>query len=135
MTVAAALFVAMLTILVPFSQIAIDDGEQESLNSPLGAEELDKWDGSTKEISPSDDVYVVNTASELAWISEQVTDGNSFVGKTVVLNADIDLNNVNWTPIGVDNKKPFNGTFDGQEHTVFNPVSYTHLTLPTILRV
>ena len=120
MTVAAALFVAMLTILVPFSQIAIDDGEQESLNSPLGAEELDKWDGSTKEISPSDDVYVVNTASELAWISEQVTDGNSFVGKTVVLNADIDLNNVNWTPIGVDNKKPFNGTFDGQEHTVFN---------------
>jgi len=43
----------------------------------------------------------------------------SFAGKTIKLDADIDLRNAEWTPIGNwDNT--FEGTFDGQKHTISN---------------
>ena len=46
-----------------------------------------------------------------------VTD--SFAGVTITLAADIDLNGLNWTPIGNwDNA--FEGTFDGNGHTIKN---------------
>ncbi|MDE6792559.1 MAG: hypothetical protein K2J48_05705, partial [Muribaculaceae bacterium] len=49
----------------------------------------------------------------------EVNNGNKFQGVTVKLAADINLNNINWTPIGTDNK-PFEGSFDGQGYTISN---------------
>jgi len=44
-----------------------------------------------------------------------------FAGKTIKLDADVDLKNANWTPIGKTfNQYEFAGIFDGGNHTVSN---------------
>ena len=73
----------------------------------------------------------IGTVAELFGFASLVNSGNDFAGKTVVLTADIDLNNMPWAPIGnvtfnrdgdgsyvVHNA--FKGTFDGQGHTISN---------------
>ena len=62
-------------------------------------------------------VITINSAEELAGFAKSVNSGNTYSGKTIKLGKDIDLNNISWTPISV-----FNGTFDGQNHTVLNLV-------------
>ncbi|MEG2660976.1 MAG: GLUG motif-containing protein, partial [Oscillospiraceae bacterium] len=83
-------------------------------------------------------VVTIKTATGLAWVAnESPKPGiDGFLGKTVVLGADIDLNaglvtnydaaNItptnSWEPIGTFEANateiPFRGTFDGQGHTV-----------------
>ena len=63
-------------------------------------------------------VYQVDDAADLKAIAAKVNAGDTFVGKTVKLTADIDLKNENWTPIGY--WTTFNGTFDGNNHTISN---------------
>ena len=76
------------------------------------------WDGSTKtEVTPVEGVYHVTTGAELAWIAAQ-SNGSSAITYAVVLDNDIDLGGHKWTPIGLNNN--FNGTFDGQGHTISN---------------
>lgn len=66
-------------------------------------------------------VLTINTAGELAAFAEAVNGGNTYAGVTVVLNSDINLNNNAWTPIGQNGDKAgFQGTFDGQGHTIYN---------------
>lgn len=74
------------------------------------------WDGEQlKEPSQSGGVYRVGSAAELAWIAAKIDDRS--LGKiSVLLTADIDLNNREWTPIG--SYIPFSGTFDGGGHTI-----------------
>ena len=62
--------------------------------------------------------HIANLAS-LKYFRDQVNAGAISKGKTVKLVADIDLNNEQWTPAGTE-KIPFNGTFDGQNHTIKN---------------
>lgn len=72
--------------------------------------------------------YIINNLEELKWFrddvngdpSASVDDGNSYSGKYIKLNADIDLNNEEWLPIGYKNNDTFNGNFDGGEHTISN---------------
>lgn len=76
------------------------------------------WDGTTISKpadynSGSPGEVSITTAAELAWLAQQ---SETFVNYTFKLTADIDLNNYEWTPIG--SKFTFNGTFDGQNHTV-----------------
>lgn len=67
-----------------------------------------------------DGVYHINSTNGLNYFSQKVNGGESFSGKTVVLDADIDLNNVEWTPVGQTGATQFSGTFDGQLHTISN---------------
>ena len=69
-----------------------------------------------------EDYYVVNTAAGLKAFAKSVNEGNTYAGKTVKLDADIDLQNELWTPIGpnADADPKFAGTFDGQNHTISN---------------
>ena len=67
-----------------------------------------------------DDVVEIGNVSQLISFAKSVNAGNSYAGKTVVLTADIDLNNGSWTPIGIASNKAFNGTFDGQGHKIKN---------------
>ncbi len=82
------------------------------------------WDGSVSE--PTTDAngnYLITKASELAWIAKEVNEGiTTFKGKTVYLNADINLCNLNWAPIGLygEDAKSFQGTFDGKGYTISN---------------
>ena len=63
--------------------------------------------------------FVLTAPEELAGLAKLVNEGNSFEGKTVKLGADLDLNNVLWTPIGA-NGSTFKGSFYGQNHTISN---------------
>ncbi|UWP68851.1 hypothetical protein [Subdoligranulum variabile] len=80
------------------------------------------WDGVTVDTAwyePSQQVYTLTAAAELAGLAKLVNEGNSFAGKTILLGADVDLNGQEWTPIGgADTGKIFAGIFDGQNHTI-----------------
>lgn len=73
--------------------------------------------------------YVIETASQLKKLSEDVANGNSYKNEYFILGADIDLNGNSWQPIGLHDVKdylstngqyPFEGYFDGDGHTVSN---------------
>jgi len=63
------------------------------------------------------DGYTIDNKDELIAFNEiaNAEKGYNFSGKTVVLNADIDLDGMTWTPI-----KSFAGTFDGGNNTISN---------------
>ena len=66
----------------------------------------------------------ISDAAGLAAFRDSVNAGMTYEGLTVKLTADIDLGNKNWLPIGnyraaeSFDKHTFNGTFDGQNHTI-----------------
>ncbi|MBR5429220.1 MAG: hypothetical protein IK116_01700, partial [Firmicutes bacterium] len=62
-------------------------------------------------------VLMVSTAEGLEAIAEAVNGGETYEGQTITLEADIDLQNEEWTPIG-DASNAFEGTFDGQGHAI-----------------
>lgn len=89
-----------------------------SLEEWAGSDDHDLWNGSLTPVTPVDGVYTVTTASELAWIADQVNSGaNDFEGETVRLADDIDLLGYEWIPIGTE-EHPFKGTFDGEKPVV-----------------
>jgi len=81
-----------------------------------------------KDLEPdSDRVYNIYTAEQLRSIAYMVNvKGNTFAGKTVRLQADIDLMNKEWIPIGGNvlsessTRPSFSGTFDGNGHIITN---------------
>ncbi len=79
------------------------------------------WTGDSKDpTADAEGVYHIKTAADLAGLAKIINAGDDFLGKTVVLDNDIDLNNMAWTPIGKSGQTPFRGNFDGQNHTVYN---------------
>ena len=66
--------------------------------------------------------YEVNTAADLKALANDVNSGaDYFEGKNVVLTANIDLNNEEWTPIGSAYKDHgFMGNFDGKNFAIKN---------------
>ena len=91
--------------------------------------EIRKWDNKTNTAwyNETKDTFIISTASELAGLAELVNKGNDFSGKIVKLKHDIDLNNLPWIPIGTNGmgtytefNKYFSGTFDGDNHTIYN---------------
>lgn len=101
-------------------------GSYEAENSYVHA--VDPWDGSidTSWYSEDKTEFSISTAQQFAGLSKLVNDGNSFEGKKVILESDIFLNDDDskqqiWTPIaGVCTGMEFQGTFDGQGHTIYN---------------
>lgn len=65
----------------------------------------------------------ITNINELVAFEQAVNAGNTYAGKVVVLDNDIDLAGVAWKPIGNVTSYPgitFAGTFDGQNHTISN---------------
>ena len=60
----------------------------------------------------------INNAQDLMNFAASVNAGNDYEGKTITLNADIDLNNEEWTPIGQKDGNKFSGTFDGNSKEI-----------------
>ena len=73
-------------------------------------------------IDDSKKTVQISSASAMSAFAIMVNNGETFENYKVTLNADIDLNNVAWTPIGPsgDGKNKFMGTFDGGNHTISN---------------
>ncbi|MCQ2179964.1 MAG: hypothetical protein MJY91_07685 [Bacteroidales bacterium] len=72
----------------------------------------------------------INSVEELLAFAEAVNGGNTMAGKLVQLAADIDLQGVDWKPIGNVTSYPgvtFAGTFDGCNHTISNMTTSDYL--------
>ena len=92
------------------------------------------WDGASEPWIEGDGTYYnpyrIETAANLAYLAEKVNEGYQssgqgvFEGQYFLLTDDLDLNNLNWTPIGnVDysmNGFYFAGYFDGGYHQIEN---------------
>ena len=95
---------------------------------------INVWDGSSEPWTEGDgsryNPYRIETAANLAYLAEKVNEGYQspgqgvFEGEFFLLTDDLDLNNLNWTPIGnVDysmNGFYFAGFFDGGFHRIDN---------------
>ena len=93
---------------------------------------IDVWDGTaspwTHGTGVSSDPYLIETAENLAYLAEKVNEGYQAQGSAVfrytyfLLTDDLDLNNINWTPIGNVNMNMqgyyFAGIFDGWYHNI-----------------
>ena len=65
------------------------------------------------------DPYQINSAADLAYLASSVNSGESYEGKYFILNVNINLNSMSWTPIGTKNKA-FAATFDGNGMKTYN---------------
>lgn len=86
-------------------------------------ETVDTWDGTAiaggfaAGDGTQDDPFQIETAAQLAHFAKTVNEGEAYLYKYIVLTADIDLANKEWTPIG-NHSNPFKGNFNGDNHTV-----------------
>lgn len=86
-------------------------------------ETVDTWDGKTiaggfaAGDGTQDKPFQIKTAAQLAYFAKTVNEGEAYLHKYIVLTADIDLANKEWTPIG-NYSNPFKGNFNGDNHTV-----------------
>ena len=92
------------------------------------------WNGSSEPWIEGDGTqynpYRIETAANLAYLAEKVNEGyqssgqDVFTGEYFLLTDDLDLNNLNWTPIGNVNYSMngfyFAGFFDGGFHQIEN---------------
>lgn len=81
--------------------------------------ETAKWSDNVSEITPVGNVYNITSANELAWVAQEVNNGN-LKNKIFILQADIDLKDKEWTPIGNSSSNAFTGYFRGDNHTISN---------------
>ena len=98
----------------------------------INAFALDVWDGTASPWTQGDgtinDPYLIETAENLAYLAQKVNEGYQAQGMAVFKNVyflmtdDLDLNNLNWTPIGNVNMNMqgyfFAGIFDGWYHNI-----------------
>ena len=87
------------------------------------------WDGISSNTEWYDEAkteYYIATAAQLKGFADLVNNNNqTFEGKDVVLQSDIDLNGKIWTPIGNgynNGSRVFKGHFKGENHTISNVV-------------
>ena len=99
---------------------------------------IEVWDGKTTNApvitqdENGEEIAVVSTGSQLAYVA-QVLSGKisnnapatrageavDYTTMTIVLDADLDLGNEEWLPVGTTSN-PFKGTFDGNGFTIHN---------------
>ncbi len=79
------------------------------------------WDGTasvwTAGSGTNSDPYQIQTAQNLAYLAQTVNADNSYAGNYFIQTDDIDLNDIEWIPIGSDTYK-FKGVFDGAGHVI-----------------
>lgn len=87
-----------------------------------GVEFVGLWDEGDTLTPDSKGVYVLKTDRDLALFLRTVADGNTYSGKTIVLDADIDcsdiLHGAMW--LNSQRKSTFMGYFNGNGHTISN---------------
>ena len=96
-----------------------------SINKTLNEIPTAPWNGTTVSTSfasgsgTENDPYVINTASELAYLAQQVNDGNSFSGVYFVITNNLNINSHSLI-IGDSQAHPFSGVINGNGHTIKN---------------
>lgn len=65
--------------------------------------------------------YLISLPDELACLAQKVNDGTDYAGVNFKMMSNIDLNHLDWTPIGqAGSAKPFKGNFDGNNKKIMN---------------
>ncbi|MBQ8388420.1 MAG: hypothetical protein IJX46_05810 [Clostridia bacterium] len=79
-------------------------------------EDFDVWDGSadTSWFEEGTKEYDIDTAEKLAGIAKLTDDGNTLEGYTFYVTKNMDLNNLEWLPIGPTQPLTFSGTLLGK---------------------
>lgn len=99
-----------------------------------GKDMTDVWNGSISTgfdvgTGAEDDPYIIYTGAQLAFLASQVNSGITYSGKYFMLANSIDLNNIEWIPIGAPTSKNgstgevdiyFSGHFNGAGNTISN---------------
>ena len=98
--------------LVTYAALAEADANAKSWDGSI-AEKYKFGDGSKQ------NPYLITNGSELAYLAENVNNGENYEGKYFQLASDIDLGSKSWTPIGNTNNS-FRGIFDGAGHSIYN---------------
>ena len=64
-------------------------------------------------------IVEVSSGEQLKKVADEVNSGDSYLGREVILVADIDLQSIsNWNPIGSGYDNAFKGEFDGNGHSI-----------------
>lgn len=97
--------------------------------NPDSVHNIEVWDGKTvdaPQINEAEKTVTIATGNQLAWLAASVNGtlgetlpANSYAGWTILLDENIDLGGEEWTQIG-GYAKHFEGSFDGQGHTISN---------------
>lgn len=86
------------------------------------------WNGTsaawTKGSGTEADPYLIETPKNLAYLAAQVNAGNTYAGMYFKQTDDFDMNKKSWTPIGTTTY-PFQGTYDGENHSLNNFPDYS----------
>ena len=93
---------------------------------PANENVADVWDGSIANgfgggSGTLGDPYQIYTGAQLAYFASSVNNGTEYSGKHFKLMNDIDLNGIEWTPIGYLEQgydRMFRGSFDGDHHQI-----------------
>ncbi len=123
----------MMVFVVLISVVACTDNQQisntESTESDTNASNKTEysesvWDGSIADNfqagnGSQSSPYEITSASQFAFLANQVNSGTEYAGKHFSLLCDIDLNNIEWTPIG-NSTYCFKGSLDGDGHRIHN---------------
>ena len=93
------------------------------LPQKIVAQNVSTWDGTsaiwTQGSGTQADPYLIETAQNLAWISEMVNNGvATYNGVWFKLTTDLNMRNNAWVPIGNSTTNCFCGKFDGDNHFI-----------------
>lgn len=95
------------------------DGENSAHNYVNGICTDEECENPYEEPVLADGYYQIANAGNLIWFERRVNFG--FTDINAIMTADIDLENIAWTPVCERNATtPYKGTFDGQGHTITN---------------
>ena len=122
--ISKAAVIAAVAIMVAVFAVPMMSGDTDAAT--------DAWDGKTDtswyDEASEETSYEITTAEQLAGLAKLVNEGKTFDGVTITLGTDLDLSGHAWIPIGfsgrvnpeesLDNIMRFEGTFDGDEHTI-----------------
>ena len=102
---------------------AIEDGLTDVVRGWSGkAEPFAETDASGKTLGDAEaSPILIESAEQLAWLSQKVNEGTNYAGKYFKLADDIDIINLAnkpWTPIG-NSSKSFSGHFDGNGKRIY----------------
>lgn len=89
----------------------------------LFAQNLSVWDGSaavwTNGSGTSADPYLIESAEHLSYLATSVNNGTTYDGIYFKMTNDLDLNNLEWTPIGSSQTNSFKGHFHGGNYRIY----------------
>lgn len=118
---------------IEIAKDGITVGGWNEVSTPLPGGETqvnaDVWDGTSAPFKENDGAgkvlgksestpILIESAAQLAYLAQQVKDGNPYEGKYFKLTKDLVLGEIPWTPIGSFPKK-FSGHFDGGNKEVY----------------